>query len=289
LWTVIQDAPRKKEVCAMCGVDRMDVKLLVEGSVGFVCSACAPTIVYACAEQDSRGRGPYLAEALVQSLAALDPKTRWAEVEPLLDAAMLLASGDTVLADRLAWEAFRFQHYARARAALDLVSPAARTAWNRLHRVFVCLVLEDRAGIAVELATLDAISLSPAERHLADVHRAWAAFRLETRGEPTFTMDRERVAEVVGEVRPTGPPMLLARALEVLASLERTRDHAASLAHLDEASALVELPSIFLLRGDIAAERDLAAARAAWERARTIANPDSVWAERAASRLARSK
>lgn len=141
----------------------------------------------------------------MQSLAALDPKTRWAEVEPLLDAAMLLASGDTVLADRVAWEAFRFQHYARARAALDLVSPAARTAWNRLHRVFVCLVLEDRAGIAVELATLDAISLAPAERHLADVHRAWAAFRLETPGEPTFTMDRQRVAEVVGEVRPTGP------------------------------------------------------------------------------------
>lgn len=128
----------------MCGADRMEVKLLVEGSVGFVCSVCAPTIVYACAEQDSRGRGPYLAEPLVQSLAALDPKTRWAEVEPLLDAAMLLVSGDTVLADRVAWEAFRFQHYARALAALDLVSPAARTAWNRLHRVFVCLVLEDR-------------------------------------------------------------------------------------------------------------------------------------------------
>lgn len=171
----------------MCGADRMEVKLLLEGSVGFVCSVCAPTIVYACAEQDSRGRGPYLAEPLVQSLAALDPKTRWAEVEPLLDAAMHLVSGDTVLADRVAWEAFRFQHYARALAALDLVSPAARTAWNRLHRVFVCLVLEDRAGIAVELATLDALSLSPPERHLADLHRAWATFRLERGGEPYFT------------------------------------------------------------------------------------------------------
>ena len=55
----------------MCGVDRTEVKLLVEGSVGFVCSVCAPTIVYACAEQDSRGRGPYLAEPLVQALAVV--------------------------------------------------------------------------------------------------------------------------------------------------------------------------------------------------------------------------
>ena len=101
-------------------------------------------------------------------------------------------------------------------------------------------------------------------------------------------MDRERVAEVVGEVRRTGPPMLLARALEVLASIERTRDHAAALARLDEASAIVELPSVLLLRGDIAAGRDLPAAREAWARARAIANPDSVWAERAASRLAKN-
>jgi hypothetical protein len=283
-----RETPQRAEICANCGIHRLHVALLVSGAAGYVCSACAPVIVSACAEQDARGRGPCLAEPLVQWLTSLDAKTAWAEVVPVLDAAMLLVGGDAPLANRIAWEAFRFQHYERALAALDLAPLHERSASNRLHRVFAYLVLEDRAGVADALAMLDGLPMTPAERHIADVHRAWAASRLEAPGQPSFTMDRERVIALVAEVRPTGPPMLLARALEVLAALERTRDPAAALHHLDEASALIELPSMLLLRGDILAGRDLARARQAWERIRTLAHPEGVWAARAESRLERS-
>ncbi len=283
------EAPREAQICAMCGVDRLHVTLLVSGAAGYVCSGCGPVVVRACAELDARGRTQCLAEPLVQWLETLDAMTRWADVVPILDAAMLLVGGDVQLADRIASEAFRFQHYARALAALELVPLHSCSMWNRLHRVFACLVLEDRARVADGLAVLDGLqTMAPAQRHLADIHRAWAASRFEAPGQPSFTMDRERMIEVVAEVRPTGPPMLLARALELLAALERTRDPTAALRHLDEASTLVEFPSMFLLRGDIEADRDLARARDAWERARSLAHPEGVWATRAASRLARS-
>jgi hypothetical protein len=282
-----REAPQGVQVCAMCGLDNAHVTLLMKGAAGYVCSTCAPTTVFACAGQDARGHGPCLAEPLVHSLESIEWKTPWAEVEPLLDAAMLLVGGDANLADRLAAAALRFQHYARAFAALDLVPLHARTVWNRVHRIYPCLMLEDRARVADDLAALDGVSLSPAEMHYVDIHRAWAASRFETPGQPSFTMDRERVIALVAQVRRTGPPMLLARALEALAGLERTRDPGAALAHVDEASSLAELPSVALLRGDLLADRALSRAREAWERARSLAHPEGIWAARAAARLER--
>ncbi len=272
----------------MCGVDHAHVTLLMKGAAGYVCSTCAPVVVSTCASEDARGHRSYLAEPLVQSLESIDAKTRWAEVEPILDAAMLLVGLDANLAGRVALAAIKFEQYARAVAAFDLPPPHSRTVWNRVHRIYPCLVLEDRARVADDLAALDGLPLEPAEIHYAAIHRAWAASRLETPGQPSFRIDRERMIAVVGDVRRTGPPILLARALEALAGLERTRDSVAALRHVEEALALAVLPSMFLLQGDIFAERDLALARDAWERARSLAHPEGVWATRAASRLART-
>jgi hypothetical protein len=82
------------------------------------------------------------------------------------------------------------------------------------------------------------------------VHRAWAAFRLEGRGEPAFTFDGEALAPMIERLRALNAPPSLGQALEVAAAYERSRDTAAALRRVDEALAVASKASRHLLRGD---------------------------------------
>lgn len=273
--------------CTFCGAHRREVARIMEGSAGYICEGCVFSGAGDLVARDAaEGRcAATLFHVVSVALSYVDPRAPHATLEPMFDAAMALLEGDPSRCRLLAARAFELQCFARAAEAILRIDEAKRTVPDSLGALAALVTVGDRPAIARVLADLDGAELDELHRLQRDVHRAWAAYRLEPGGGPTFTFDGESLGAIVERLRALEAPASLGQALEVSAAYERTRDRAAALRRIDEALTVEDKPSRHLLRGDILVDRDPAAARAAWESALALAHPDSVWAIRARTRL----
>jgi hypothetical protein len=276
--------PYEEAACTLCGATRKQSQAIVEGQSGYVCDRCPPFVVSVFAAREGAA-GKVVYAVVAEVLRGLDAKTPHAQLDPIFDAASILAAGDPGHFHDLAFLASaRYMYYARNVALLGRVPDEKKTVGMRITTLAALLSLERRDAIAHELAAVEASKLTPTERVHLDAHRAWAAFRLEGHGTPTFAYDPADVPRIVAATADLPAP-LKGQALEVQAALERTRDPKKALTIADEALAVGAVASSrHLLRGDILHDlgRD---AREAWKAALDTANPDSVWAERARKRL----
>jgi hypothetical protein len=287
LHQLVGGDPNDAAICSFCGAHRSEVPRIVEGSAGYICEGCVFAAAGDLAARDTReGRAAATTFHVVAlALDYVDARTPHAGLEPVFDAALALVEGDPSRCRRLAARAFRLHHFARAAEALLRIDETVRTVTDALATLAALVTVGDRPAIARVLAALDPIALSDLHRLQRDVHRGWAAYRLEASAGPTFTFDGESLGPIVARLRALDAPASLGQALEVAAAYERTRDRDAALRRIEEALGVEDKPSRRLLRGDILADVDPAAARASWEAALGLAHPDSVWAARARARI----
>jgi len=287
LHGLINGDPSEAATCTFCGAHRREVARIMEGSAGYICEGCVFSGAGDLAARDAaEGRcAATLFHVVSVVFSYVEPRTPHATLEPVFDAAMALLEGDPSRCRLLAGHAFDLQCFARAAEAMLRIDEAKRTVTDSLGALAALVTVGDRPAIARVLATLDGAELDELHRLQRDVHRAWAAYRLEPSAGPTFTFDGGSLGAIVERLRPLEAPASLGQALEVAAGYERTRDRAAALRRVEEALAVEARPSRHILRGDILVDRDSKAARAAWESALALAHPDSVWAVRARARL----
>ncbi len=287
LHSLVGGDPNDAATCNFCEAHRSEVARILEGRAGYICEGCVFAAAGDLAARDAReGRcaaTTFHVVALV--LRDVDARTPHAGVEPVFDAALALAEGEPSRCRLVASHAFRLHDFARAAGALLRIDETARTVTDALATLAALVTVGDRPAIARVLGALDRVALGDLHRLQRDVHRGWAAYRLEPSEGPAFTFDGEALGPIVERLRAHDAPASLGQALEVAAAYERTRDRDAALRRVDEALALEDKPSRRLLRGDLLADVDPTAARASWEAALGLAHPDSVWAARARARL----
>lgn len=274
--------------CSFCGRARREVAVLCEGKTGYACSDCGRTLVGAFAAQDQRGHGAYLAEVLHEALGSLDLKLPFAHLDRFFEAALLLADGDATILGKLAAEAFRFGYHAKARDILSRIPRHARNAHQNISLLAALLVLNDRPALRDTFEDVEKFELTDEDRLFVQSHRAYAAFRLDAPGEPTFPMDPAMLPSLLRQAQKIENRGLVSQILEVMAACERSRNRYLALTHIDEAILAVDTASKHVLRGDLFDGRDPIAARAAWTRAIELSHPDGIWAQRARARLERA-
>jgi hypothetical protein len=267
--------------CAFCGRSRRVVKKLIEGPAAFICDACVVASVGVIASGSAGALEETGVAALAYVVAAIDVKAPYGEVEPLLEAMLALTKTSTS-GLRVYQEAERRGHFVLALRALTRIPAGQRSATIWVNIAAVALDCDDLVAAREALESLRA--LPGGDTMYAQCHRAVLAAR--TGG----ALGHDEVDELVARARQHPRPELLREALEVLARRRaRDGDGAGALAAVDEALASRRNAPLGILRGDLLADTDRAAAEAAWRDALEVAHPDGVHARIARERLSRGR
>ena len=277
--------------CTLCSRTRKEVRQLVAGNLGAVCSDCLPDAIGALPGGDAYATVLAVVEAV---LAAHDVNTPLADSRPLVEAALALSRDQPDHLRRLAEHAFRLSHFALGLDALGRISASVRSTRDVLNQAYACQRL-GRHGQGLQLlAQLDLPRLSPEERGLCLHNQACMTLK----SEPSLTgealaRERERIEEarmLFGAMPPSESrrSYLASTTTGLALCAMREPDFAHAEALLREVLSEVIEPGaeVWLQLGDaLAAQDDPAGARDNWRKALRVAHPQTREWQEAQTRL----
>ncbi len=266
--------------CDYCRKTRAEAKALVASDSHYICDECVMIAFGVVLDRIYTVPHEAAFEALASVADPLPKDVAYAQLTPLLDAMIGLQRGRAA-AVRTSNVAYRHGHEAYALKALEAVPAEERTVttWHNIAAFALSLGMWEVARDA-----LDSAAALPAGRDLYHAcHRALLAA-----GTEAWLTDDE-VAVLLARVRTHDDPRLRAEALEAAARHRAYRgDVRGALGLVD--GGLADLPTsapMLLLRGDLLAPDDRAAAETAWRAVLDSSHAESVDASRARERLKR--